>query len=313
MHPRTARSGSGRVVGLDPSVVLPGGGSPAGSLTGNYEVDVSADSIADLAGSARLSLERSEFDGVQVFSSRGALRFADGLVHVDTLHLETSAATLNAHGALGLHGGVVDSLVYDASVDSLGGLRPFLASRASVQTGVPDSLAGAFALRGAVTGNLDSLNASGSLTGGGLYINKDRGATASGRFAFDDVLRAPHGLAAFELDTLVLAGVRVDTIGFEAHLAQAKTSSATGLQFAGTFNVGALSDNGPDVGPRRHDRAPGRTHGRHGAIGHRGPGTGRMAPGRRGYGAGRFDAHHDRHAAHGQPEGRRRLAGRIGA
>lgn len=245
--PSYGAHGSGRVVALDPSIAVPGGNSPAGSLTGNYDVNLGGDSLADLAGSASVSLERSEFDGVHVFSSRASLRFADDRVNVDTLHLETSAATLNAHGALGLYGGVVDSLVYDASVDSLGGLRPFLATRTAEQTGIPDSLAGALVLRGAITGNLDSLNTRGDLVGSGLYINKDRGATASGRFAFDDVLRAPHGLASFELDTLILAGVRVDTIGFQARLAQAKTSSATGLQFAGTFDVGALSDNGPTL------------------------------------------------------------------
>ncbi len=243
--PSYGAHGSGRIVGLDPAVAVPNGVSPAGSLTGNYEVNVSADSIADLAGSANFSLERSEFDGVHVFSSRAHLRFADGRAYVDTMHLETSAVTINADGALGLHAGVVDSLVYEASVDSLGGLRPFLASRNATQTGTPDSLAGRFELTGALTGNLDSLNARGHLVGTGLYINRDRGATAGGDFAFDDVLRAPHGLARFELDTLVLAGVRVDTIGFEARLAKVKTSSASGLQFAGTFDVGALSDNGP--------------------------------------------------------------------
>ena len=244
--PSYGAHGSGRFVGLDPAVVVAGAGSPTGSLTGNYEVEVSADSLADLTGLANLSLERSEFDGVHVFSSRGRLRFAAGRMSVDTVRLETSAATLVVtNGALGLHSGVVDSLYYNASVDSLGGLRPFLASRSAAQTGIPDSLAGRAELKGWVTGNLDSLNARGDLVGYGLYINKDRGATASGHFAFDDVLRAPHGMAAFELDTLVLAGVRVDTIGFQANLAQVKTSNATGLQFAGTFDVGALSDNGP--------------------------------------------------------------------
>ncbi|MDE3151599.1 MAG: translocation/assembly module TamB domain-containing protein [Gemmatimonadota bacterium] len=239
--------GSGRVVGLDPSTaVAMNGGLPAGSITGNYDVNVRFDSLGHIDGAASASLERSEFDRVHVFASRAYARFADGRVYVDTLRLETSAATLSAQpGALGLHTGVVDSLKYTVNVDSLGGLRPFLATRNAVQTGVPDSLAGAFVLTGALTGNLDSLNARGDLTGSSIYMNKDRGASARGNFAFDDVLRAPHGVASFELDTLVLAGVRVDTIGFEARLAQMKAGGAEGFQFAGTFGVGALSDNGP--------------------------------------------------------------------
>ncbi len=244
--PAYGAHGSGRVVALDPAMVVAAAKLPAGSLTGNYEVNVSGDSLADLAGSANLAMERSEFDGVHVFSSRAHLRFADGRIHVDTLRLETSAATLRAYGALGLSEGVNDSLRYEVTVDSLGGLRPFLASQPAEPAGVPDSLAGRLYLSGWMTGNVVDLNVSSdSLAAVGLYIKKDRGATARGHFAFQDMLRAPHGLASFELDTLVLAGVRVDTIGFQAQLAQVKKKGATGLQFAGTFDVGALSDNGP--------------------------------------------------------------------
>jgi translocation and assembly module TamB len=244
--PRYGARGSGRVVDLNPAVVVADGGLPAGSLIGNYEINVNADSMTHLVGNATLSLERSDFDGVHIFASRAHLRFAAGLAHVDSLDVESSAARIQANGALGLHAGVTDSLVYRVSVDSLGGLRPFLATRAAVQSGVPDSLAGTFDVHGSITGNLDSMNVSGELQGAnGLYVNKDRGASARGGFAFDDVLRAPNGTASLVLESLVLAGVRVDTIGFQARLAQMKAGGGAGLQFAGTFNVGALSDNGP--------------------------------------------------------------------
>jgi translocation and assembly module TamB len=245
--PSVAAHGSGRLVGVDPARALAADSMPSGSLTGNYQLDVTGDSIADLEGLASLSLERSEFDHVQIFNSRSHLRFGAGRVHVDTLDVQTSAASLKAHGALGLHAGIEDTLVYSVVVDSLGGLRPFLATRNAVKTGTRDSLAGQFELdSGVVAGNLATLSVAGyGGVGRDLYINKDRGATVMLSFAFDDVLRAPRGVASLKLDTLVVGGVRVDTIGVSANLSRATTRAEGGMQFSGTYSVGVLSDNGP--------------------------------------------------------------------
>ncbi|OYV66906.1 MAG: hypothetical protein B7Z72_10510, partial [Gemmatimonadetes bacterium 21-71-4] len=173
--------GGGRVTAANPAAMLVAGHAPAGSLNGNYAVDFTGDSLANLAGGATVSLERSEFDGVHVFTSRARVRLDSGRVHVDTLRLETSAATITASGALGLHAGIVDTLNYDANVDSLGGLRPFLQTDAAVKSGKADSLAGALSMTGFLTGNLDSLNVRGQLFGSSLYRNKDRGASARGK------------------------------------------------------------------------------------------------------------------------------------
>jgi translocation and assembly module TamB len=228
--------GSGRVISANPAAMLVRGNAPRGSLNGNFDVNLQGDSLANLAGSAVVSLERSEFDRVKVFTSRARVRFDSGRVLVDSLRLETSAATITATGGLGVQAGVVDTMHYDATVDSLGGLRPFLQTETALKTGQPDSLAGAFAMTGMLTGNLDSLNIRGQLFGSSLYRNKDRGAAARGTIAVDNVFGTPRGTVAFELDTLVLAGVRVDTIGVEVQLA---------TRTRGTFRLGALSDNGP--------------------------------------------------------------------
>ncbi len=237
--------GSGRLVGVNPALALAGDSLPSGSITGDYDLQVTGDSVADLRGTATLSLERSELDRVSLFTSLAHLRFDGGRAYVDSTRIETSAATLTARGALGLHPGVVDSMSYHLSVDSLGGLRPFLQTGSVGQREKPDSLAGSFYVDGQLTGNLDSLDVSGHLHGSGLYINKDRGATTEGQFAFADVLHAPRGTGWLRLDTLVLGGVRVDTIGFSAELARVSGRGGPGIQFAGTYGVGVLSDNGP--------------------------------------------------------------------
>lgn len=234
--PELGAQGSGRVSSVDPAQLLDRDNVPSGSLTGNYTIDMRGDSLANLTGSASVSMERSEFDRVHVFASRARLQFGDGRMRVDSMRLETSAATVTADGALGLHAGIADSLRFDATVDSLGGLRPFLETRTALTTGTPDSLAGALSITGMLTGNLDSLNVRGQIFGSSLYRNEDRGASARGVVALDNILGIPRGTVGFELDTLVLGGVRVDTIGAELQLS---------TRTSGTFQLGALSDNGP--------------------------------------------------------------------
>lgn len=245
--PSVSAHGSGRLVEVNPSLALAADSMAAGSITGNYDLNLGGDSLADLEGTAGLTLERSEFDRVHIFSTRVWLRFADGRMHVDTLDMQTSAANMKAHGALGLRAGIFDTLAYSVIVDSLGGLRPFLATRAAVETGVPDSLAGQFELdSGMVSGNLRQLSVSGrGGRGTNIYMNNDRGASAVLNFDFTDVLNAPRGTASLKLDTLVVGGVRVDTIGFSVELARASSTAGAGQQIAGTYNLGVLSDNGP--------------------------------------------------------------------
>ena len=105
-------SGSGHFVGLDPSVNVESPKLPKGLLDGDYTVDLRWDSIANplatLKGSASLTLAPSTFDGVHVFDGRLYARFVEEKVHVDTLRLETAAATLTAKGALGLAVGTTD-------------------------------------------------------------------------------------------------------------------------------------------------------------------------------------------------------------
>jgi translocation and assembly module TamB len=237
--------GSGRLVAVDPSLVM-ADSMPSGSLTGTFNLQLGGDSLATLAGSASLALERSVLDRVQIFSSVARLRFGDGRMQVDTLSLETTAARFRVDsGALGLRPGVVDSLYFQVHVDSLGGLRPFLATQNAIQTGIPDSLAGSFDLdAGLATGNLVNLSVQGVARGRELYLNHDRGASATLKFNFDDVLRAPRGVASLALDTLVVAGVHIDSIGVSANLVRTAAQPGDGLQFRGTYAVGALSDNG---------------------------------------------------------------------
>jgi translocation and assembly module TamB len=205
-------------------------------LTGRYDVGLTGDSLSNLQGSLALDIARADVDGLRFFPSSARLRFGDRRLFVDSLRVETTAATLLAHGALGLPHGASDSLSFRVLVDSLGGLRRYIAGQTARGSTVIDSLAGSAALRGVARGRIDSLDLAGSLTAMGLFIGKDRGRSVSGRFALRNALADPQGNVSLRVDTLTIGGVLLDSINTDVQL-DGQTRAA--------FRVGVYSDNGP--------------------------------------------------------------------
>jgi translocation and assembly module TamB len=120
--------GSGGFEALD-AAALVGRATPSSKLAGEFDVDVTGDSLATLKGSLALRLDRSEADGVQIGSGSSRLRFERGVLRVDTLVVAAVPGTLRASGALGLTRPLEgDSLTIAVQVDSLGGLRRYLKS-----------------------------------------------------------------------------------------------------------------------------------------------------------------------------------------
>ncbi|PYP65778.1 MAG: hypothetical protein DMD26_09910 [Gemmatimonadetes bacterium] len=208
------------------------------TLTGRYDVALSGDSLANLEGSAALDLARADVDGLRIFPSTARLRFADRRLFVDTVRLETTAATMLAHGALGLPHGISDSLRFQLIVDSLGGFRRYLAAHGARDSVLVDSLAGQATLDGTAYGRLDSLDVTGAVKGTGLLVGKNSGRIVGGRFAIRNVLAEPVGTASLRIDTLTVAGVLLDTLGAEVRLAGRSRAA---------FTIGARSDNGPSA------------------------------------------------------------------
>ena len=206
------------------------------TLTGRYDVALAGDSLSDLEGSAAIDITRADVDGLRVFPSTARLRFASGRLLVDTLRLETTAATVLAHGALGLPHGATDSLRIQLVVDSLGGFRRYLAARTARDSALADSLEGQVTVNGAAYGRLDSLDVSGSVVGTGLLFGTTRGRLVGGRFAIRNVLDNPVGRASLRFDTLTVAGILLDSV--QANLEMAGRSRAA-------FAISAQSDNGP--------------------------------------------------------------------
>lgn len=229
-------------------------------LTGRYDVALAGDSLANLDGSAAVDLTRADIDGLRIFPSIARLRFASQRLYVDTLRLETTAATVVARGALGLPHGLADSLRFQLTVDSLGGFRRYLAgSNAERDNAAADSLAGQLTLNGFAFGRVDSLDLAGSMTGSGLALGTSRSRAIGGRFALRNVLENPVGGARFHADTLTVAGVLLDSL--EAELQLAGRSRAR-------FDVTAQSDNGPTARVVGEASSTGGAIGAHEAVTH---------------------------------------------
>jgi translocation and assembly module TamB len=182
---------------------------PVTDLNATFDTDVRGDSLADLSGRIAATINRgSEVDGVRIFSGRARLAADAGRLHVDSIALETTAATLFASGGIGLAPGVVDSLRFAVFVDSLGGLRRWIAVDAAT-----DSLEGSFSVNGVLTGSIRALDARGTLAAASLYRAGTRVSMIKGTFALHDVTKAPLGDVIVGIDSAVVGGIalaRVD-------------------------------------------------------------------------------------------------------
>ena len=260
--PGFAMAAQGRLENLDVRQLLAGSTLPTTRLNVSYRGDLRGDSLANLVGALALDADRSRFDSLRVFPSLARLRFDAGRLALDTLYLETTAASVSAKGALGLVPGVSDTLRYWVLVDSLGGLRPYLGTPRAPRApgllasadaghvngsgdgngvGAPasaphDSLAGTIRLDGAVTGSVDALGSAGSLRGRNLYFDGLAAESVTGAFALLDVTGAPRGDASVRLETVTGAGVRVNDLTVRVHLADSAH---------GRIAVEVNSDTGP--------------------------------------------------------------------
>lgn len=202
--PRYAMKGETRIVALDPSIALGDKRLPSGELTARLLADVTGDSLANLGGTATLAVDRSTLAGVRIFVGDARLGFGDGIVRLDTLHLETTAVQVMGKGALGLHAGAHDSVTVVARVDSLGGLRRWLTS------GVTDTLAGGVQLDGLAAGWVKDFRFDANLDGEGLLAGATGIRLLTGSAELTGLPTKPAGTLSLAADSLRAGGFELD-------------------------------------------------------------------------------------------------------
>ncbi len=234
---------------LDARTLLANDTIPTTSLNGRVELDVSADSssrdstLTSLAGAISATLDRSLVDSMRVYQATARLGFNNGRLRIDTVHAETVAGTVIAHGAFGLTSAVTDSLRYRVKIDSLGGLRRYLGTAVEPigdgDAAPSDSIDGTVTIGGSVHGNLDSLVVLGdSLSAHDIWMRGDQVKVVAGGFQYNNVRGAISGGLSIRIDSAVIAnvGISTGTLAFRASDIH-----------NGQFRVEAASTNGPSL------------------------------------------------------------------
>jgi translocation and assembly module TamB len=205
---------------------------PPGVVSFRVTTDLGGDSLPDLMGEAALDLTRSQIEGIRIFGGRARLRFGDGAMLIDTLSLESTALDLSAAGAIGLHAAVRDSVLVRARIDSLGGLRRWVAAESS------DSIGGRLRLDGVVDGWIGDFAVRTALEGEGLRLAGSTAQRVDGRLTVLGLPRRPIGTLSLGAETLVAAG-----LGFSRTVARAAldSSGVTQLDLQMTGTSGTLA------------------------------------------------------------------------
>lgn len=196
-------SGRARITAMDPRTALDHRRAPSGELTARLTMDVGFDSLANLEGIGTLAVDRSVLEGVRIFAGDARLRFTEGRVHVDTVGLETTALALGGRGALGLHAAATDSLRFQVRIDSLGGLRRWLAEAPE------DSLAGQASVAGTLGGWVRGLSLFADLAGDGLHTPTTRIGRVAGSAELAKLSTTPAGTMTLAADTMRAAGLAI--------------------------------------------------------------------------------------------------------
>lgn len=219
---------------LDLRTLLDTAVTPVTVLNGSATLAVRFDSLFNLTGSTEIALGRSRIDSLLIHDGGlMQLRFADGRMTIfgsDTI--ETAAGRAIATGGLGLGGNVRDSLSINFSIDSLGGLRPYLTTART--DSVNGTIAGTVILRGSV----DTLDVGGLINANDIVYPGIRAQHIRLIPALTNVSGNLGGSVNLHTDTVSFSGVRFSTIDGDLSFGDGR---------AGSYNILATELNGPVI------------------------------------------------------------------
>ncbi|HVT37617.1 MAG TPA: translocation/assembly module TamB domain-containing protein, partial [Gemmatimonadaceae bacterium] len=256
LGPRYRARARGSVSGLDVRRALERAGAPSTDLNARFSLDVEGDSIDNLVGTARVVASRSLVDSVRVYSAQTELRFGAGLVHVDSMRVESAAGLLVANGGLGLSARRTDSLPFRAVLDSLGGFRRYFDSGRAPgesagdarQTATADSLEGGLRVAGSLTGSLETFSLRAALDGRALRVGGATIRALTGTARLDGLPDSARGVLTARMDSVRGGHLAFDSVTGRAELSDVSHARAT---VAATLSPGATAVASADI--RRHD------------------------------------------------------------
>ncbi len=216
-EPVFSATGQYRVRGGNLQALLGDSRFPTSNVSMVGAVDMRGANLATMRGPIRATIDQfSRIAEVRVFGGEMRATFDSGLVRIDTLTFESSALRATARGALGLVASRYDTLQFSATIDSLGGLRPWLQSGDSLTRLInpSDTLRGTIELRGRAIGTLDTADAVGlsldaRADASSLVFGTARAGRADMTLAVADVLRGGNGLLRATMDSVRAAGIDI--------------------------------------------------------------------------------------------------------
>jgi len=221
---------------IDLRTLLERSTAPVTLLNGKADVDLRGDSLPTLEGRFALAFDRSRVDALRVIEGTARFTFRDGIALVDSLSVLSPSLTIGASGGLGLRLGRSDSLTIRVMADSLGGLRPWL-SQASADS--PDSLSGTASFRSRLSGRLDSLSVTATLSGRDLMTNALTGSVADLTATGAWIRGVPSGELRLTADSVTAGPVRLTAVSAVGRFSSARD---------GTISLEARADSGVRMG-----------------------------------------------------------------
>ena len=208
-------------------------GLPETTADAAFRLEGAGSDLATLRAEAHLDLERARFAGMPVYRSVMALRLEDGIAHVDSLAIRTSAGRIDAAGDFGLVPDRSETLRVTIRSDSLGALDGvlFADSVASAIEVAPSRIDGRLQLAADLVGSIRGFAASGEAVLAGARFNGAGAANALVRFA-------AAGIRSDSFSIEVLANV--DSLGYgHRMLTAAALRGSYGAQGTGELRADA--------------------------------------------------------------------------
>lgn len=235
-EPHFSATGNYRVRGVNLQSLLELSSVPQTTLSFSGTMDLSGADIASIAGPLSATIDQfSRVADVTLYSGSVRALFDSGLVRLDTLLVESTALRLSGQGGLGLIASRSDSIGLTATVDSVGGLRPWIApaSGDGLLPAETDTLRGTLDVRVLLSGTLDTTAASGGLAvsvradASDLGVGNSHAQRATLSAVLNDLLRSANGDIALTGD-----GVKLGAFDVARGVASAEISRGVAEHFS---------------------------------------------------------------------------------
>lgn len=234
--------GTGTITAANARALVGNDALPQTSLNGTYTIDVTGDSLANFVGSASLNVAPSDVAGARVDSTTARLRFANGLVTVDTLIAHVGGISARANGTVAAAAGRSGSLAFAADVRSFAEVEKLLGLQPST------SIVGGGTLSGTVAGTPSALQIAGSGAARDLAIGTARIGLTRLDYSLHDLAHAT-GTIKLSADSVIAGAIPIRTANVDLNV-----TNGTSAAFRADF--GSLSTaHGSLTGSARRDSA----------------------------------------------------------